>query len=285
MRHYRGSFSDETQLFSLKAMRIQCLDAERNEIKGANGTGFIVINGDARYLYTCWHLVTGFGFRQIKVGLNHTTRSSLRVFVRTNDGRGTVSGGEIPFEIPLFSENDQGVPLWEQSPIVRPHSTINAANIAVPHSLDVVRIPLPSEMPLTSMQVIFADEFQEIERSMRVCEELFIVGYPYGYSALPETPSPIVLPRRVASDATFNRDLFSIIDRPCAPGMSGSPVFANRQGYACLVGVYSGLIYPDFGIDQNTPHTALGIVEDLYYHLKGQLCFVSAAVSAGQRGM
>jgi hypothetical protein len=131
MRHDRGSFSQETRLFSLKAMRIQCLDAEGSEIKGANGTGFIVVNGDARHLYTCWHLVTGFGFRQIKVGLNHTTRSFLRVFVRTNDGRGTVSGGEIPFEIPLFSDKDHKIPQWEQSPIVLPHSTINAANIAV----------------------------------------------------------------------------------------------------------------------------------------------------------
>lgn len=285
MIDYRGSFRDETQLFPLKAMRIQCLDSERNEIRGANGTGFIVINGDSRYLYTCWHLVTGFGFRQIKVGLNHTTRSFLRLFIRTNDGQGTVSGGEIAFEIPLFSHNDHGTPQWEQSPFVRRHSTINAANIAVPHSLDVARITLPSEIPLTSLQVIFADEFQEFERPMSVCEELFVVGYPYGYSALPETPSPIVLPRRVASTATFNRDLFSIIDRPCAPGMSGSPVFANRQGQACLVGVYSGLIYPDFEIDQNASHTALGVVEDLYFHLAGQLSFVSAAVSPGQRGM
>ncbi|MBC8128042.1 MAG: hypothetical protein H8M99_12955 [Gloeobacteraceae cyanobacterium ES-bin-144] len=187
MKHYHRSFSGETQFFSLKAMRIQCLDPEGNEIKGANGTGFIVISGNARYLYTCWHLVTGFGFRQIKVGLNHTTRSSLRVFVRINDGRGRVSGGEIAFEIPLFLNKDQGIPLWEQSPIVLPHSTINAANIAVPHSLDVVRIALPSEIPLTSLQVIFADDFQEIERPMSVCEELFIVGYPYGYSALPKT--------------------------------------------------------------------------------------------------
>ncbi|RYF39053.1 MAG: hypothetical protein EOO38_23860 [Cytophagaceae bacterium] len=117
---------------------------------------------------------------------------------------------------------------------------------------------------------------------MSVCEELFIVGYPYGYSALPKTPSAIVLPRRVASDATFNRDLFALIDRPCAPGMSGSPVFANRNGKACIVGVYSGLIYPDFGIDQNAPHTALGTVEDLYFHLKGQLPFVSAAALTDQ---
>jgi hypothetical protein len=41
-----------------------------------------------------------------------------------------------------------------------------------------------------------------------------------------------------------------LIDGIGAPGMSGGPVFIERNQKLILYGIYTGLIYPDYDINQ-----------------------------------
>ncbi|SFC72298.1 hypothetical protein [Flavobacterium phragmitis] len=51
-----------------------------------------------------------------------------------------------------------------------------------------------------------------------------------------------------------------LIDGPATPGMSGGPVFVERDHNLLLIGIYTGLLYPDHYINQNEKTTALGTI-------------------------
>jgi hypothetical protein len=92
--------------------------------------------------------------------------------------------------------------------------------------------------------------------------QVFVVGFPYGYSSLGmEQPTPIVLTQHVASTRiNGDREMDILLDRPGAAGMSGGPVFVHRQDGAYLVGIYTGIIFPDHVLnrDERERVTALG---------------------------
>jgi hypothetical protein len=52
----------------MKAVHIQCLDENKNQIKGAYASGFIVQEEEHKFLYTCWHVVTGYNMHNVEIG-------------------------------------------------------------------------------------------------------------------------------------------------------------------------------------------------------------------------
>jgi len=95
--------------------------------------------------------------------------------------------------------------------------------------------------------------------------DVMIVGYPYGYSAMgPDTPSPIFLKRSVASVMTENAGR-TLLDGVAAPGMSGAPVVAYRDGRWWLWGMYTGGIFPNGPEGQETDRrAALGTMVQIH---------------------
>lgn len=103
-------------------------------------------------------------------------------------------------------------------------------------------------------------------------DKIYIVGYPHGYSALgDEQPTPIVLTRHVASSRIKNRTMVLLIDGIGSKGMSGAPVFIQRNEKLILFGMYTGLIYPDYVSNtkekENDKFSALGVVNNLIFAL------------------
>ena len=97
-----------------------------------------------------------------------------------------------------------------------------------------------------------------------VGEKLYIVGYPYGYSALgTEQPTAIILTRFIAAERIKDRQTEILLDGPGAPGMSGGPVFIEHDAVLYLLGIYTGLIYPDHVIEKNEKTTALGTMSNM----------------------
>ncbi len=58
--------------------------------------------------------------------------------------------------------------------------------------------------------------------------------------------------------------------------MSGGPVFVERGESIHLLGMYTGLLYPDHAAEGNEKHTALGTCSNMSLHLWGHLPLVRA---------
>jgi len=247
----------------MKAVHIQCLDENRDPVPGAYASGFIVESNGSRYLYTCWHVVTGFNMHDIRIGKSVPNRRFIEMnfqgFDTTHPNVHKI-GGNQSLTLPLYDENN--APLWNQNKQDIPHPYLNAINLHVPSWHDAVKILLPQTLSLSDMQVIKErDIFQSFPM---VGEKVFLVGYPYGYSALGmEQPTAIVLVRFVAANHIKDRKSEALVDGPGAPGMSGGPVFVERDNALHLMGIYTGLIYPDHVVQKNEKYTALGTVCNL----------------------
>lgn len=244
---------DRTSL-SFRAVHIQCLDCDNADIRNANASGFIVNENNQLFLYTCWHVVAGYDMHNIKVGRHLPNRESLRVTLQNYETLqpGVSSlGGNQSITIPLYSGEEQNLfPVWIQEKKDKPHADLNSINVKVPSLHDVA---------VSDMQTLSNDD---IYTSLPVTgDKLLIVGFPYGYSVLGmQQPTPIVLTRFLADwRYVEGRDMHLLMDGPGAPGMSGGPVFVERDDALYLTGIYTGLIYPDHIIGQNDKTTALGI--------------------------
>jgi len=187
-----------------------------------------------------------------------------------------VVGGSRSFILPLYDEKgESSIPLWEQDDQHIPHPLLNRVNIYVPFWHDVVRVKLPAGVMLSDMQLIGGDGFLKGNAPAILGDKCFVVGYPYGYSAFGQRqPTPVVLTRFVASDRVEGRHCQLLIDGMAAPGMSGGPVFIERNEDLLLLGLYTGAIYPDHIRHTKEPATALGTVADLTLHLSHGLPMV-----------
>lgn len=246
---------------SFKAVHIQCLDKDGSSIKHAYATGFIVRENEQLFLYTCWHVVTGYNMHNIELKHSPPNRKFLRVTLQDCQKRKSwleVLGSNQTITIPLYDANvSTPMPLWYQDETDVPDPDLNEINIKVPFRHDVIKIPLPSDLCVSETQIISSEDI--FINSPSLGEKVYIVGYPYGYSALgKDQPTPIVLIRFVASQIITGRREEFLLDGPGAPGMSGAPVFVERDNALLLSGLYTGLIYPDYAIDQNEKTTALG---------------------------
>lgn len=224
----------------------------------SHASGFLVEGQGYDYLYTCWHVVTGFDFFAPKVSDPPKPRFlKIEGLGTRNEEFGSSLGDLITGKIALYLPDGQ--PRWEQEPLPqhRPHADLNSVGVYVPSSLDVVRIPLelpeslhPVRIPATKAAVPFLLPLQD----------LILTGYPYGFSSLDDTPWPILLKRSVAG--SFPNGTDTLLDAPGSPGMSGGPVWTTDF---MLAGIYRGSRFPDYqaGMRQhhsNDKHAALGIV-------------------------
>jgi hypothetical protein len=248
---------------NMKSVHIQCLDENQRPITGAFASGFILQEGEYKYLYTCWHVVTGFNMHNVEVGRNLPNRKFLEVNLQNceNPQPGIQSiGGKQSMILSLYDEKNK--PLWIQNSQDVPNHSLNNIQLKVPFWHDTIKLLLPDTISLSEMQII--QEKDIFDNSPLIGDKVYIVGYPYGYSALGlEQPTPIVLTRFVAADRIKDRHSEILLDGPGAPGMSGGPVFLERNNTLLLLGIYTGLIYPDYVIEKNEKTTALGTMCNL----------------------
>jgi hypothetical protein len=243
---------------NMKAVHIHCLDENKNKINGAYATGFIVQENDNLFLYTCWHVVTGFNMHSIEVGRNLPNRKFLEVNLQNCETRqpGIKSiGGNQSTILSLYNADNK--PLWIQNKQDVPNYSLNSIDLKVPFWHDAIKLALPEGIILSELQLIKEDEV--FKYLPLIGDKIHIVGYPYGYSVLGlEQPTPITLTRFIASDRIKDRHSEILLDGSGAPGMSGGPVFIENDNSLFLIGIYTGIIYPDYHIEQNEKTTTLG---------------------------
>src|SRR5450830_23918 len=258
----------------LTAVLIQCLDKDCQEIAGCTASGFIRVENEKAYLYTCWHVVTGFDPKNIQTGNSLPDRQYVKVLMQNYDidhiGLGRL-GGSQTITLPLYDfDFSPPVPIWHQEITETECFELNEINIRVPKKYDVIKLELPSDISLSSMQVIREDQSVLItgpDPLISVGKKVYVVGFPYGYSSSGlEKPTAIALTRFIATSEFFQSGSPTLLDSIGAPGMSGGPVFVERNDQIRLFGIYTGSIYPDFSNprdDRNIRSTDLGKIQDL----------------------
>lgn len=167
-------------------------------------------------------------------------------------------GGAQKFTVELYhSRKTPFKPAWYQSPTDNPNIDLNNVGIRVPLLSDIVKIPLPPDLVFESVQVIEVPEDPWVAAAPT--DQVFIVGFPYGYSVAGlGQPTAVVIVRHLAALMAKDRGVESLLDGAAAPGMSGGPVFVNYEGEFKIAGIYTGLIYPDHIMQRSERVTALG---------------------------
>lgn len=254
----------KTQL-PFKAVLIRCLDEEKNPV--ATASGFLSRQDGALYLYTCWHVVTGYDRNDLKVGNSLPNRRYLQIEMpesHAQSGGAVVLGGFQTFTLPLYRERSGDLlPTWQQDKRHIPHADLNNVGIYVPFWHDTVRLALDSSTNVHEWQLI-DDCIQRDAPPISLGDKAYIVGFPYGFSAFGQSnPFPVSLTRFVAAIRFGLRLQEFLLESPGAPSMSGAPVFIEDERGIRFVGQYTGLIYPDHVISNNEKTTALGTCGDL----------------------
>ena len=151
------------------------------------------------------------------------------------------------------------LPRWEQDEQSVSNSTLAMANLVQPLWHDIVRIRLPASVVTSPIQVLSRRDLWP--NLIGPADPLMLVGYPYGFSAKQLSPTPIVVQRHVAAISPDGARREILIDGAGAPGMSGGPVFYERDNRLYLFGMYVGVIFPDAAPENEPERTAaLGIV-------------------------
>ena len=270
----------QRSLLPFVGVSLECLDENKKPV-GFVGSGFIRRENNRLFLYTCWHLVSGFDLNDIKIGRTRPNRRHVRVDFKGAAQRAPgveVIGGLQTVILPLYDTSTElPRPCWLQDDRHIPHPDLNAIGIFVPFWHDLVKLELPADVRVSDLQVI--DETRVFYKSASLVtpgDKCLVVGFPYGFSSVGSAqPTPVVLTRFVASDRVVNRRRELLLESIGAPGMSGGPVFIERGEDLLLFGLYTGLIYPDFAVETNDKSTALGTVADLSLILGGHLPLVS----------
>ena len=229
------------ELMSLKSLYI---DVKYNNINLGSATGFVVKYNDKNYLITNRHVVTGRNNES-----NHCMNNmgsipdALRVVVPiVEENRAAWTS----INIKLYDENDN--PKWLEHPVY--HGTIDVVAIEM----------LDFHFKSIDYSVVGNDEIE-------VTENVYIIGYPYGYSVLPGDKKVAVWTNgSVASEPEFGININGmqlpafLVDAKTRSGQSGSPVIyynnigikKEKGGVAMYggpvsfnVGIYSGRINKD----------------------------------------
>lgn len=264
-------------ILPLKAVLIRCLDEQQRQLNHASG--FIRREGSKLFLYTCWHVVTGYDRNDLKIGNQLPNRAFLSVELQTSDSSQPgieAIGGLQTLTLPLYNtEVSPKEPLWQQDKRHTPHPDLNAVHLYVPFWHDAVRLELPDDLVVSDAQVIEEEDAFPVDTMLTVGDRLYVVGFPYGFSAHGvDQPIPTVLTRFVAATRISGRSQEVLLESTGAPGMSGGPVFVEREKSIHLLGLYTGLLYPDHVIQRSEKHTALGTCSSIFMHLWGHLPFV-----------
>jgi hypothetical protein len=256
---------------SFRSVQLRCLDAGRKPLRHASASGFVRIEDGVRYLYTCWHVVTGYDRNDLRVTNALPQRAFLEVFM----------GGAQSFVIPLYDDNARPKkPLWYQDRAHLPHPDLNAIGLYVPSWHDVVKIPLSSDAKVSRLPLV-SNPVPSSNARLAPGDKIYVVGFPYGLSTggLVQ-PTPVVLARFVAATAVSGRPREFVLDSGGAPGMSGGPVFVERDDDIALLGVYTGVIYPDHATERNEKVSAWGSCANLSLCWRGSLPLVRQPTEA-----
>lgn len=262
---------------SSKVINISVLDKDRNIYRKASG--FIINNNRNLFLYTCWHVVTGYDFfepkikdppipRYLKISGYDVSKSpeflnNTRKNIQTNTGEIITIGDCKEFTFPLYSEENK--PLWEQAKgCERVNLDLETIGIKIPHSIDVIRLAITIPKEISALWALDKRHL-EYKYNPKMWDKVYIMGFPHGYSATSEkSPTPISLKRMIASWTTDSTEK-TLLDGAGVPGMSGGPVFSQKKK---LIGIYRGIIYPDYNprvtCKNNDRHSALGIITGYY---------------------
>jgi hypothetical protein len=189
---------------SLTALPIDMLF---NDTQISVGTAFLWDEGDAVFLVTNLHNVTGKDFFTGK-HLSPTAAEPNRVRVWMNQRNSAL--GKAPLDVALFGCD--GCPLWRTS-----ENPYGSSDIAL------IDIDLPSWV----QPAFVATNLVDLE--VRVGADAFILGYPFGRGS---AGLPIWKRASIASepDSLHPDQLFIFVDTASRPGMSGSPVFLRTWG-------------------------------------------------------
>jgi hypothetical protein len=263
---------------SLRSVQLRCLDEDKKPLKHASASGFVRIEDGVPFLYTCWHVVTGYDRNDLRVRNELPKRAFLEVFVRDRE-RGLQS-----CIVPLYDEAARPKkPLWYQNRSHLPHPDLNAIGLYVPSWHDAVKIPLSKAVKISDSQLV-SDPVLSSDATLTPGDRIYVVGFPYGLGAggLVQ-PTPVVLTRFVAATATGGRALEFLLDSGGAPGMSGGPVFVERDNRIALLGVYTGVIYPDRLVERSKKAAAQGLCANLSSCWVGSLPLVREPSEASSR--
>jgi len=260
-----------------KAVLIRCLDQQQRPLSHASG--FIRREGNKLFLYTCWHVVTGYDRNDLIIGNQLPSRAFLSIELQGSDKKQPgieIVGGIQTLTLPLYNTNvSPREPLWLQDKRHIPHPDLNAVSLFIPFWHDAARIELPDGLGISDFQVIEEQDAFPGNTLLTVGDKLYVVGFPYGFSAHGAgQPTPTVLTRFVAATRIDGRHQEILLESTGAPGMSGGPVFVERGESIHLLGLYTGLLYPDHGIQGNEKYTALGTCSNMCLHLWGHLPLV-----------
>lgn len=265
-----------------KAVFLRVLDENHHPLFPASG--FIRNEGNDFFLYTCWHVVTGYDKNDLKVANSLPNRAFLEIVMKNVDQQEPgveAIGGIQSLVIPLYdTSTTPKKPLWLQDKRHIPHPDLNSIGIYVPFWHDAVKICLPKCVNVSDTLVIEESNVLPQSTLLTCGDKLYVVGFPYGFSATgADSPTPVVLTRYIAATQfgaarSGRRHQEILLESIGAPGMSGGPVFVERDSGIHLIGLYTGLLYPDHVIQENEKHTALGTCSNMSLILCGYLPLV-----------
>lgn len=269
---------------SFRSVQLRCLDEGRRPLKHASASGFVRLEDGVPFLYTCWHVVTGYDRNDLRVTNALPKRAFLEVFVRDHPrptAGASLAEGLPSFTIPLYDESARPKkPLWYQDRAHLPHPDLNSIGLCVPSWHDAVKIPLSTDLKVSQSQLV-SNPVLASNAMLKPGDKVYVVGFPYGFSTGGlSLPTPVVLTRFVAATAVSGRPQEFLLNSGGAPGMSGGPVFVERDDDVALLGVYTGIIYPDPVIERNTNVTALGSCANLSLCWRGSLPLVREPTEA-----
>jgi hypothetical protein len=253
----------ERFLLPLKAVLVQPLDVDGVPLaepgKGPRtATGFIRVERSHPFLYVCWHTVTGLDRNTRALPAKPLFPRKLRIRLQEVDkkpGHIEVVGGKRELTIDLYSSERR--PLWLQDRQHVVNNDLAAVGLRFPFWHDAVKVPLPS-IDLAMGQAL-NDAGGTFAGTILPGDRVLFVGYPCGYSAL-ENPTPVVLTAHIAATMFKENRHEVLLDRAGAPGMSGGPVFLERESRLHAVGIYTGAIHPG---QRGLNATSLGSFSDL----------------------
>ena len=264
---------------SFHAVQLRCLDEGGKPLKHASASGFVRIENQVPFLYTCWHVVTGYDRNHLRVTNALPKRAFLEVFVQDHQRQveSPLVGGGPPrsFTVPLYDESARPKkPLWYQDRAHLPHPDLNSIGLCVPSWHDAVKIPLSADVDVSQLQFV-RNPVLPSNTMLNPGDKIYVVGFPYEFSTGGRGLStPVVLTRFVTATAVSGRPKEFLLDSGGAPGMSGGPVFVERDNDIALLGVYTGIIYPEPVIERNAKVTALGSCANLSLCWRGSLPLV-----------
>jgi Trypsin-like peptidase domain len=268
-----------------KCVRLAALDEEdrpvvlRNEQGEAIGTrvasGFLLRHDRDLYLYTCWHVVTGFDFRAPTLPRIGAQRiASLEMSLQDASPAGATLegiGGNRRLKVSLYVEAAvPAIPMWEQYHEARSFPAIEIAGIRAPRYYDIVRLRIDEQCFFVSNELQVFSTADLWRDYIAPGDPLYVAGFPYGFASSDRHTQGILLSRHAAQVAVAGQDDGPYMDSACSPGMSGGPVMIEMGSQMFLAGIYTGSRFPDAPAERPNELTALGTFCPLAILLCGQ---------------